>query len=77
MGGNTSNLYADIYLIYCLTPISTKLKALGVLMVRKYVDDLLIYGHIFTKLHIKLLIFFGSILYSSGSFYIIKSSSQT
>lgn len=44
MGGNTSNVYADLYVSFCLSRISSKLKQLGVLLIRKYVDDLLFYG---------------------------------
>lgn len=44
MGGNTSNLYADIYVRHHLSTILYQLKNLGVLMIRKYVDDLLIYA---------------------------------
>lgn len=44
MGGNTSNLYADLYLSYHLHLIQAALEHLGVKLIRKYVDDLLIYA---------------------------------
>lgn len=44
MGGNTSNVYADLYMGYFISLMKEELKALGVLLLRKYVDDLLVYA---------------------------------
>lgn len=43
MGGNTSNIYADMYMSYRISLIRSKLKGLGVFLIRKYVDDFLLY----------------------------------
>lgn len=43
MGGNTSNIYADVYMSYKLSLIRHKLIQFGVKLIRKYVDDFLIY----------------------------------
>lgn len=44
MGGNTSNLYADLYMGFHLGVIMNELRSMGVLLVKKYVDDLLMYA---------------------------------
>lgn len=44
MGGNTSNLYADLYMSYHLSRVNSALSALGVILMRKYVDDFLFYA---------------------------------
>lgn len=44
MGGNTSNVYADLYVSICLSKVNIKLERLGVKLIRKYVDDLLLYA---------------------------------
>lgn len=44
MGGNTSTLYADLFTSYHVSRLSHELKNLGVLLIRKYVDDFLIYA---------------------------------
>lgn len=44
MGGNTSNLYADLYMSYHISRVSAALKELGVLLIRKYIDDFLLYA---------------------------------
>lgn len=43
MGGNTSTCYADLYMSHCVARMRKELKSLGVLLVRKYVDDFLLY----------------------------------
>lgn len=44
MGGNTSSIYADLYMGFYLAQMDAELKGLGVTLNRKYVDDLLFYG---------------------------------
>ena len=44
MGGNTSPIYADIYTTYRISKAIGKLKNLGIILIRKYVDDILIFG---------------------------------
>lgn len=44
MGGNTSNPYAGVYMDYYISVMKPELDALGVVLVRKFVDDLLIYA---------------------------------
>lgn len=43
MGGNTSTAYADIYMSVCVSHMQAELESLGVLLLRKYVDDFLLY----------------------------------
>lgn len=44
MGGNTSTVYADIYLSYHLSMLGNLRDRYGIKFIRKYVDDFLIYG---------------------------------
>lgn len=43
MGGNTSSIYADLYMNYCVVQMKKELAELDVKIVRKYVDDFLLY----------------------------------
>lgn len=43
MGGNTSTIYADLYMSYCISRVKDQLDALEVKLMRKYVDDFLFY----------------------------------
>lgn len=43
MGGNTSSIYADIFMNYSVVQMKGDLERLGVKIVRKYVDDFLLY----------------------------------
>lgn len=43
MGGNTSSIYADLFMSFCMSKIKFQLDALGVKLTRKYVDDFLFY----------------------------------
>lgn len=43
MGGNTSTLYADLFMSFYIAKMKFRLNNLGVLLIRKYVDDLLLY----------------------------------
>lgn len=43
MGGNTSSAYADLYMSVCVARMQADLASLGVLLLRKYVDDFLLY----------------------------------
>lgn len=43
MGGNTSTIYADIYISYKLSLIRGRLERLGVRLMGKYVDDFILY----------------------------------
>ena len=43
MGGNTSSHYADLFMTFRLSSCMKKFQELGVLLLRKYVDDLLLY----------------------------------
>lgn len=43
MGGNTSTIYADIFISYKLSLIRGKLEKLGVRLIKKYVDDFIMY----------------------------------
>lgn len=44
MGGNTSTVYADIYLSYHLSMLGDLRVRYGIKFIRKYVDDFLVYG---------------------------------
>lgn len=46
MGGNTSNVYADLYMSFCISRVRKELTSLGVKLMRKYTDDLLLYAPI-------------------------------
>lgn len=43
MGRNTSSLYADLYLSFYIAYCRADLMSLGVVFIRKYVDDFLLY----------------------------------
>lgn len=43
MGGNTSSIYADLYMSYHLSKMGDLLDKYGIKLIRKYVDDYLLY----------------------------------
>ena len=44
MGGNTSPMYADIYMTYHISRVADRLKNLNLIMIKKYIDDIIIYA---------------------------------
>lgn len=51
MGGNTSTLYAHIYLGYSLSLLGNLKDKYGITFIRKYVDDFLVYGPMWSVKH--------------------------
>lgn len=44
MGGNTSYIYADLYMRYHIGRVMPRLRKMGLLLIKKYVDDFLCYA---------------------------------